>query len=177
MRLLRRGPRALLVPATLLLTLASAACSTSAPPARRTTPAVSSPSAGPGAEALIQRWAVRWVRAFLTLGQGVDQFRQAVREKDQQAIAQTARPIEGAAAQLTAALELAGPFPDPVASLEDGVMAALADVQHQAREVTRVCPGDGCLETAQPMYDETERLLDGFRSIFQKAGVPLPEPS
>jgi hypothetical protein len=117
------------------------------------------------------------VRAFVTLGQETDQFRQAVRQKDQEAIATTARPIGGAAAQVSAAITVAGPPPDPVASLTDVAQETLGQIQRQSREVVRACPGDGCIEAAQTMYDLTDTLLDTFRTIFSMAGVPLPEPS
>ncbi len=183
----RRGRGTLLVVrGALLLAVAATACSSEAPPARRTSsPPASNATTGPvgptvssgaSAEAL-QAWLARWVRGFVTLGQEVDRFREAVRSGNQAAIEQTAKPIAGAAAQVAAALHVSRPFPEPVESLATLELETLDRLQRQANDVVRACPGDDCRSTAQEMYDRTDQLLDGFRTIFRMAGVPLPEAS
>ena len=185
---MRRGTPARLVRGALLLAVAATACNAQSPPVRRSpSPSAAAPTTGPvgptvspgptGTAAVVQAWLVHWVRAFVTLGQGVDQFRQNVRQRDQQAIAETARPLAGAAAQVLAALKVSRPFPPPVAPVADRMLGTLADVREQAGAVTHACPGDGCMDTAQTMYDVTSTMLDGFRSIFETAGVPIPEAS
>src|SRR3954471_659722 len=176
--------------ATLLLAVAAAACSTQAPsdpgspsasaPTAASTTGVVGPTVSPGptgTAAVVQDWLVHWVRGFVTLGQEVDRFREAVRQHDQQAVANNAQPIVGGAAQVRAALMVSRPFPEPAAAVAGRMLETLADLQEHARAVTKACPGDACLQTAQEMYDITDTTLDGFRTIFQVAGVPLPEPS
>jgi hypothetical protein len=123
---------------------------------------------------------LHWVRAFITFGQEVVQFRQANRDGDLPRMAAFARPLDGAIRQLSAAIDLAGRPPSFLVSRVRGAVRLLGRTRRDLMALRGAChpaTSSGCRDAGQELYDGTSPLLAAFAAIFRMGGIPIPSPS
>jgi hypothetical protein len=143
------------------------------------TPSAAGPSPAT-TEQTVRLWLAHWVRAFIPLGQGVVQFRQAERDGDPPRMAAFARPLEGTARQVAAAIRVSPTTPPFLAPRIRRALRLLSRTEQDVREFTRVCrrrPGLPCRAAGRRLYDLRDPLLAVFAAIFRSGGIPIPTPS